>query len=485
LEVGSLKKTLSQVQSDRAEKELSLSQRIADMTASLDSLRHAEAEKSSAVALNDARILQLQAEKVSIDAALALKDARLVELEQVVHEHEASIVELRAEKALSSSLRTSLRDLDLAVKEHMNIFGMDLADTVFQYNESAHDQVAAYVAAVISELKRNGEETIAKQETVAESLGQVKSRLSAVIEEMQGESGVSSATMQATPPATSRSVAGIGLRVQDLYAHVGALELQGRSFRERLKSSKTAIAERDAELTKAAERVHALSSELQVKGTAIAALEEWKTQSMKITSERDQLRDDLKGVEETRANLTEELLASNATRDRLTIEISEREREVNGLRSALDDVETKRKRLEVTLMSAQEEQTAARNEFSSKIASLNATLASTQKDVERMESDLHAAHIEVQSLESHLTERLAERSHLQEMLEAEKIHVTELQKQHEDALVKMQEAEEDIADLRKSKEADEATIETLKKGFTNLRKVQMQSLAELENGVSV
>ena len=437
LELENAKKTILQIQSERSEREQSLSSRITDMRAEIGALKKVESEKNAATADADAQIDQIRAAKLILEKEIRSRDARLVELEGVVQKYLSDVEALRAEKdsylAQESSIRDSLHNLDVAIMEHLAFFSNDLPMLSEGDSSTRHSDIASHVTIVISHFEKTSETVATYKRITNEATDRAASILQglrAAQDQAQGSSAISEASWQGLTSQLQE--------IDELLQHTREENAVLRQHSHELQGQLTALEQSRAVSTSLLDDAH---------------------------STIEKLVEDLKKATDRNNLLASELQAKS------------------NLQEALESSKMKASDLERSLEAATAEWKTVTEDRESRIAVLEKRVTFARNEADRLKSELQSASAEVEKMTLRLEESRAERTRIQVLLASTKLQVTALEKERDDALERIKELDEDIAGLRKSKEDDETTIQGLKDGLIKLRDIQMQSLAELENRV--
>jgi len=119
----------------------------------------------------------------------------------------------------------------------------------------------------------------------------------------------------------------------------------------------------------------------------------------------------------------------------------------------------------------------------STISVLRTTLATTQSDADTYKNDLNTLLATHSQAKAELEQKHTELAQTRDALESANGRVMTLEQDREELFGRTQEAEEEVLDLRNAQQVDAATINGLKEGFAKMRKMQIQSLTELDDKI--
>jgi chromosome segregation ATPase len=302
---------------------------------------------------------------------------------------------------------------------------------------------------------------------------------------------------------------------QDLRKQISTSDISVEQLRVTVESSKATNEQLSSELQSAIEHGTKLSSTLEEKEQKINELVAWKESTGKdITSwqkevaktkelavalgeevgattvlltssrrETDGVRKDLEAKESQREELARMLSALETVGDDLRTEVADGKKEIHRLQLALDHAEDRVQDLQVTLRAMDEDIRATTADSDSTISVLQNTLVTAQSDIDALNNKMNTLVASYSRVRAELEEKHADLAQTQDALESAKTRVVALEQDMEELVVRAQDAEEEVLDLKSAQEADAMTIESFKEGFAKLRKMQMQSLAELDNKV--
>ncbi|KAJ7109656.1 hypothetical protein C8R43DRAFT_1043074 [Mycena crocata] len=249
------------------------------------------------------------------------------------------------------------------------------------------------------------------------------------------------------------------------------------------------LQERDQQLTQADVAKGELQNRLD---EVISKLESAMDACGKLRESRDMIADQLAAADAAKAALILELAAMSAVVNKTAVELRDaestvdtlgaetiaKEQEIQQLRLQLGQSVGRVREVEQALDVAQSKFVSEIAEKDSTLFALDARLSSARGDVERLTQKL----ITVQQGHDDIQARMkSDVRRVTDALDAEKLRGKSLEAEREDAIVGAQDVEDELLELRASKDADAATIQSLKETFSLLKSAQMQSFAELDN----
>lgn len=127
--------------------------------------------------------------------------------------------------------------------------------------------------------------------------------------------------------------------------------------------------------------------------------------------------------------------------------------------------------------------TARAEKLGAEVAMLANDLDSTRKDVDTLRAELVRAKDSLLSRTAELEDTKVLMGDVRQKLVVEQGRAASLERDMRDAVERARGAEEDVQELKEAKEADAEVIESLKRAYARLRRIQMEGLHEMDEKV--
>ncbi|KAJ7443833.1 hypothetical protein FB451DRAFT_78215 [Mycena latifolia] len=489
----------------------------------LSRLRQDLSDSERAVASHVAEIQTARAHAASLDTNLA-NLRRELEAQTAVH---AALVAERTRLEAELAERSAVAGASDEVKQTLLMRIVELERRIETQGgaERSLKEEVAYSAAELSTTSERLRAAEAKNESLAAQLKDVTDKLSAA----QNGLADARASAEALKPQMAALDDALTKRIsnhRELQERLGKTQREADTLRLKINILETSLSgaranleakklETDQLAKDLAARVEAnerLTLTVQEQEQLLAETNEAKDSlqaqlddaSMKLQhaqlaegelrAAREVLVDQLAAVDAAKASLMAELTAmsglvestaaklqdSESTRERLKTEAAAKDRRTEQLRVQLDESVRRVKDLEQALVAAETKYASEIAERAAAQATVQNILSSMQGDVERLTQELISVRKDNADEQGRLKSDVVR---ITDALDAATLRGKLIEVERANAVARVQEVEQELRELQASKDADAATIQELKDVFSQVRTVQMETLARLDNQV--
>lgn len=464
-------------------------------------------DSSVVISSKDAEISELQTAKTLLESTMALQEAALTNLQ---HDIAVSHRHIEQQAAKTSILEQKIKEMDV---ERISITSQmaDVSATNGSLSEQ-FQQIEATNRSLQEEIVIMKEETLqtraaltgaraslttanAKTGTLNDALIRAKSvelelrdHLSA--EESKGHAlscKVQSLEVLVTELnadlETSRRIS------EEMKMQISVCSEQNRELSEALAERECTIVELSNSRETAMSRISVLSAEAKSLEENLSRLQIiLDSTSLQCESSKGdivQLTRDVEARTQERDGYATKLSRAEVLQADLAKQVTEYQGTVESLQSGIAVAQNTIQSLRADLESLQLKRAADTLAHNSSIASLEGCLTSTQNEVAIAKSQLQSLEAAQQNAADELQNTRSELQLVRTALEAETVRASTLKDDLTKALHRAHDAEQEATDFMQSKAADEATIHNLKEVYACLRRVQIDSLAELDIKVRI
>ncbi|KAJ8495742.1 hypothetical protein ONZ51_g1523 [Trametes cubensis] len=490
---------LKNLESDLLSSAEALSQSRADKTElertlALETARRREAEDTlatcqSALASQRQRCAGFEGKVAGLQAACEA-------LETQVHGMGSHSEQLARELEATRTEASDWRARRLECEEELRRANTELADVKQQLRSTHTDYEELKKALKLSETTLVGRSAELEQTTAALAKAQddlVQTRLNL------GSARAAQETMATRIAELEHDLEGTREQSRSLIIEKDALEHVAGDLQETVKQLRE-------ELSHAKANMESMSNEVQQSQVVISGLRASKDHvvheaaALKVTvseleltvdklraevedaaAEAANLRRDVEMEQASRRVAESELISTKATCDKLVSDLADK---TVRLSSALEDLAVVRRAeadLRCELEAAKEQHAQELAAGAAERSALEADLKDTRAMVVDLEDQLQRLTTQFASVSEELVTATGEKERLAAELEESTQRCATLEEDLKLTRSDLEEAEEEIAELRRAKAEDEASIQNLKSGLSRLRQLQMDALNEVDS----